>query len=335
MLQISQNPEWRGKMNKLSCQLWDLSYKNLKFYYYVKAFARFLNPRAVLRYRLKCKMRRLQQFDKDYIAGRVNYYNKLDDNSSFPGELNGLDHFKLPERQRVYFFDTYEYLRYFSFKQKANFEFGDVTHVPELPAFTKSRPVGGDNKNSVILKLDKARHFVFVKDPISFERKKDMLIGRSAVNQEHRKRFLEMYFNHPLCNLGQINRNENSHKWQVPKMTLREHLNYKFILCLEGNDVATNLKWVMSSNSLAVMPRPTYETWFMEGTLIPNYHYVEIASDFSDLEERLTYYMQHSDEALQIIRNANAYVKQFQNKKREDLISLMVIQKYFEKTGQI
>lgn len=58
--------------------------------------------------------------------------------------------------------------------------------------------------------------------------------------------------------------------------TIREHLDYKFIMAIEGNDVASNLKWVMSSNSLAVMPRPTCETWFMEGTLIPDYHYIEV-----------------------------------------------------------
>jgi hypothetical protein len=78
----------------------------------------------------------------------------------------------------------------------------------------------------------------------------------------------------------------------------------------------------MSSNCLAVMPLPKYETWFMEGTLIPNYHYV------------LNYYIEHTDEALNIIQNAHNYVDQFRNKKREDLISLLVLKKYFEKTGQ-
>ena len=43
----------------------------------------------------------------------------------------------------------------------------------------------------------------------------------------------------------------------TPKKTIREHLDYKFIMALEGNDVASNLKWVMSSNSIAVMTRPT------------------------------------------------------------------------------
>jgi hypothetical protein len=118
-------------------------------------------------------------------------------------------------------------------------------------------------------------------------------------------------------------------------MTIDEHLEYKFILCIEGNDVATNLKWVMSSNSLAVMPRPRYETWFMEGRLIPNYHYVEIKADYSNLEDRLTYYIQHTNEALQIIENAHQYIAQFRDKKREDLISLLTLRKYFKQTKQL
>jgi hypothetical protein len=173
-----------------------------------------------------------------------------------------------------------------------------------------------------------------VNDKKSFVSKKDMLVGRGAVTQTHRKQFLEMYFTHPLCNVGQVNKDNAGNTYLVEKMTIDEQLEYKFILSLEGNDVATNLKWVMSSNSLAVMPKPKYETWFMEGSLIPNYHYVLINDNYSDLEERLNYYIAHTDEALEIIRNANEYVRQFRNKKREDLISLLVLDKYFRETGQ-
>ena len=105
-------------------------------------------------------------------------------------------------------------------------------------------------------------------------------------------------------------------------------------MALEGIDVASNLKWVMSSNSIAVMPRPTCETWFMEGTLIPDYHYIEIKPDFSDLEERLNYYIEHVAESLEIIRHAHEYVSQFKDKRRENLISLLVLDKYFKMTGQ-
>ncbi|KAA6324688.1 hypothetical protein EZS27_026016 [termite gut metagenome] len=236
----------------------------------------------------------------------------------------------------VYFFDSYQYTRYFPNHLKAAFLFGDVTHVPKIPSITKSRPINENNANSVILNLEKVRHFMFVKDKKRFQDKKDILIGHAVVAQLHRIKFWEMYFNHPLCNLGQINKNNTNHpEWIVKPMTIDEHLEYKFILCIEGYDVATNLKWVMSSNSLAVMPRPRYETWFMEGRLIPNYHYVEIKGDYSDLEDRLTYYIQHTNEALQIIENAHQYIAQFRDKKREDLISLLTLRKYFKQTKQL
>jgi spore maturation protein CgeB len=90
----------------------------------------------------------------------------------------------------------------------------------------------------------------------------------------------------------------------------------------------------MSSNSIAVTPRLTQETWFMEGTLKPNYHYIEVNDDFSDLEERLNYYIGHPDEAEAIIRHAHDYVAQFQDKEREMLIALVVLKKYFDFTNQ-
>jgi hypothetical protein len=146
---------------------------------------------------------------------------------------------------------------------------------------------------------------------------------------------MEKYFGHPLCNLGQVNTEGGNIKWLKPKISRAAHLDYKFILSLEGNDVATNLKWIMSSNSVAVMPRPGFETWFMEGRLIPDFHYVCIDDDFSDLETKLEYYIKNPAAAEAISRNANKHVEIFLDKKREDLVSLLVLQKYFYYTQQI
>ena len=44
----------------------------------------------------------------------------------------------------------------------------------------------------------------------------------------------------------------------------------------------------------------------MEGMLKPNYHYIEVKDDFSDLEERLTYYIAHPEEAEAIIETASS-----------------------------
>jgi len=309
-------------------------HKNNKLWYYLlNNIRRFFPPSSFFQKRLSARLSRKKDFDTDYVLRRVNYYNRLEKQCVLSASAISLSDFKLGKKEKTYFFDSHEYTRFFNPKLKARFLFGDIIHVPEEPSIVKSRPIEGDVSNSILLKLDKVRHFLFVNDKKRFEDKLDLLVGRSKARQPHRLHFLKMYFNHPMCNIGQVNRDANL-QFLANRMTISEHLNYKFILCLEGNDVASNLKWVMSSNSLAVMPKPKYETWFMEGTLIPDYHYVLIKDDYSDLEERLRYYITHIDEALQIIRQAHQYVDQFKNKKQEDLISLLVLEKYFRKTGQ-
>lgn len=311
-------------------------HKNNKPWYYIRNYCRQYLPLALYRAALK---RRLAEFDKldadeqEYILNRVNYYNKLD-NARLSDEVQPLSSLKLGKKQKVYFFDAFEFLRYFNPALRASFVFGDVIHIPDEPAIVKSRPIHGKNENSVVMKLEKLRHFLFVNDSHSFTSKSNRIISRGkAAGKAHRLLFLEKYYHHPMCDIGQVDRGDNL-PYPAPRMTLEEHLNFKFIMCLEGNDVASNLKWVMSSNSLAVMPLPKYETWFMEGTLIPDYHYVLIKDDYSDLEERMNYYITHPDKAAEIIQHAHEYVSRFQNRKREQLISLMVLKKYFEQTGQ-
>jgi hypothetical protein len=295
-----------------------------------------LLPKWLLPKKHKEKLVSLFREEDVYIRKRVDYYNKLDCFEELGDKAIRLLDLKIGARNKTYFFDTYEYIRYFNGSLKANFLFGDITTVPPRPALLKSRPVAGDNARSVVLNLNKNRHFSFLKDGRVFEKKENKIVWRGHVSdtKPHRILFLQDYFNHPKCDVGYTNKFDKYVQWAKPKLTIEQQLGYKFILCIEGNDVATNLKWVMSSNSLAVMSKPKYETWFMEGTLIPNYHYVLVKDDYSDLEERLDYYIDHTDEGLQIIKNAHSYIDQFSNQRREDLISLLVLDKYFLCTGQ-
>ena len=331
-------------MNKLAYLL--RSGKNPKFIYYGVNYLRLITPKFFFRLKRKWVVKSLdKRRDKEYILQRVNYYNRLNINSYVP-DKNREDLF-IPLRQqpickqKVYFFDTFEYTRWFPQHLKWLLCPGDVTFIPTVPAIVKSRPLKAENENSVVMKLDKVRHFIFIKDRKSFAEKKNLAIFRGKVGapgtpqyKANRYRFMKMYWGSPICDSGEIRSKYMNPEWEVEKMTIREHLDYKFILALEGNDVASNLKWIMNSNSLAVMPRPTCETWFMEGTLIPNYHYAEIKADFSDLEERMNYYIAHPDEAQAIIDHAHEYVEQFKNKKREHLISLLVLKKYLEVINQ-
>lgn len=312
-----------------------LAIKKNKILYYAINVVRSVIPTEFYGRQLERKFTALCKYDTIELMTRVNYYNKLEENVQIGDSSVVLEVIKRFKNPKAYYFDTFEYTRYFNQHFRLNFLFGDITYVANEPAIQKSRPIGNDNSNAVLLKLDKKRHFLFVNDYKKFKDKKNILIGRAVISQPHRIRFMKKYFGHPMCDLGQINKCGGNLDWLKPKISIFDHLEYKFILSLEGHDVATNLKWIMSSNSIAVMPKPKYETWFMEGRLVPDFHYIEINEDYSNLEEKLFYYINHPDMALDIIKNANSYVKQFLDGKKEELISLLVLQKYFQRTSQL
>lgn len=310
--------------------------RNIKFFYYLKGtFLEVLRQFGDKRSREKW-VRIIDSLDSDVLEKRLLYYNKMESAFVAPIEnsLRIVD-LELPKKNKTYYFDLIEFTRYFHDNLEFRYQFGDVTQIPEFPTLVKSRPVSGQNEHSVIFKFNRIRHYTFVEGDIPYGEKKDLLIGRASVKQEHRREFLRKYFGHPMCDLGQINSGTKHDGWLKDKLSINDHLKYKFIWCQEGNDVASNLKWVMSSNSLAVMPNPKYETWFMEGTLQPNVHYVALKDDFSDLEERLTYYLDHENEALDIIANANAFVMEFRNPKMEKALCFLVLDKYFAQSGQM
>lgn len=270
----------------------------------------------------------LSETDKQYVLDRVNYCIKLD--SPFDCEMETTIGTFKRGKGSAYYYDLKRHLANFNKQLGFNYLFGDITHVPDKPSFIKSRPVGDDNQNSVMLKLDSHRHFRFYDDPYSFEEKKDLAVWRGNSPQPHRQAFVERFCQHPMCDVGTVEAKHEGKDIHKPFMTIQDQMKYKFIVSLEGYDVATNLKWLMATNSVAVMPEPKYETWFMEGRLIPDYHYIRISPDYADLEDKLNYYLEFPEKAKEIVANANAYVARFRDQKMERLVFLMVLQKYFK-----
>lgn len=323
--------------------------KPSKLKFFTQGYLKSTLPNAFFRRRLAHVLEKARhRADYAYILSRVNYYNRLtlpftlpaDDEQTkgfgwlhYRGQLSG---FNRKMFHSAYYLDQLDVTRWYPPQLRWDFCPGDVYFTPSHPCIVKSRMLGEDNTNSVLLKLDRLRHFIFVDDHKDFCDKQNKVIFRGKIRSSRvRTRFLQKFFHHPLFDCGVVEHCDNvPEEWQRPKKTIREHLDYKFIMALEGNDVASNLKWVMSSNSLAVMTRPTCETWFMEGTLKAGYHYVEVKEDFSDLEEKVNYYIQHPDEAKAIIAHAHEYISQFRDEKREHIIQLLVLQKYLRLSGQ-
>ena len=307
--------------------------------FYITHFASYLLPDSFFRWRKQALTDSLSSQERSAAEERAAYYCRVAESQPQDDWVRIAD-YRYPYRKKhkfvTYFFDLYDSMRYFAPSLRFSYLFGDVNTEPAVPTFVKSRPIG--TVNGVIMKLNQVRHFRFVNDTKRFTEKRDQLVCRFFLspNQPQRVRFLEALANHPLCDIGLINTHPDATEaqWKKPFMTLPEMLNYKFIACIEGNDVATSLKWVMASNSVAVMPKPKFETWFMEGTLRGDYHYIEVKDDYSDLIEKLTYYIAHPDEVETIIRHAHEHVEQFRNKRLERATSLLTAAHYFRATGQ-
>ncbi len=312
------------------------SQKNSKLAFYLRGLLAGVLPNQWYRQQLPRLLACVDESERAYIESRVAYYNKRQAGFEIDGQAATMSQLS-PKKQSAYYYDLREVLRYFPANTLFHHEFGDVTRVPTVPCLVKSRPICGDNRNSVLLKLNSVRHYVFVNDETAFCDKKAMAVWRGKAKLNHpRSRLVQDWFRHPRCDVGQSNKvpiGDNPHK-RKETLTIEEQLQFKYIISVEGNDVATNLKWILSSNSLCLMRKPRYETWFMEGLLRAGVHYVQLNEDFSDLDEKMRYFDAHPEQALAIIANANRWALQFKDARRERLISLLVMQKYRDLTGQ-
>lgn len=298
--------------------------KNQKLGYYMRSYFHLLLPNRL--YRNMFSMAALTPENQAMVFDRLNYYHQWNQPFELDESATTVNRFRRMPKKKTYFFDLYQYIRMFP-EARFSYLFGDIRHVPEQPSFVKSRPISSVNQASILFNLNKVRHFVWAKDPLSFAEKQPQLVWRGGAYRPHRIAFLEQYIDHPLCNVGQTNHCKNNHLAKE-RMTIEEQLHYRYILSLEGNDVASNLKWAMSSNSLVMMPRPQFESWFMEGRLQPGVHYCEIRSDYADVADKIRYYQQHPWEAEAIIENAHQWVRQFQNEALENTIAMAVIGRY-------
>lgn len=315
-----------------------------KILFYIHNFVGYMIPNVYIRWSARRLIRSLSPKEFGTALQRAEYYCRLPQNSTLPHTAIRIGNYRYPWHSKhkfvTYFFDLYRVVRCFPNDMHFLRLFGDINEEQKEATFVKSRPIISNNGTSmcVLLKLNQVRHFRFIRDYKTFRNKQNRIVFRNLVfeHQPQRIKFLEQFFMHPLVDAGMVNSNPkvNHPEWKRPYMSIGEQLNFKFIACIEGNDVATNLKWVMSSYSVAVMPRPRFETWFMEGTLLPDYHYIEVSDDYHDLEEKLHYYIAHPEKAEAIINHAHDYVRTFLDKKHEMAVQWLTAQRYFEQTGQ-
>ena len=118
-------------------------------------------------------------------------------------------------------------------------------------------------------------------------------------------------------------------------LSIADQLRYKAIISIEGNDVATGLKWQLLSNSVVIMPVPTRTSYAMEEALEPWVHFVPIErEDMSDLEDKMQWVLEHDREARTIAERGKLFVADLlfheDSAKDNDEIYTEILKRYFQ-----
>jgi len=224
-------------------------------------------------------------------------------------------------------------------KNKFYFARGDIDYMIHPLTLTKNRWKGADGVIVRCMNFDRHWWYYYNRPlDIRFDKKISQVFWRGATtgkpnNIGNRFTMIKRWFNHRNMNVGfsEIVQHRDEFKIYVKGgVQPSEFLKYKYILSIHGNDKDSGLNWKLNSNSVVMMTRPQVTTWLMETTLIPNYHYILLKDDFSDLEDKLHWCNNNPIKCKIIIQNANTFMRQFNNIEAERAIEVEVVRKYFE-----
>jgi hypothetical protein len=224
---------------------------------------------------------------------------------------------------------------------------GDGQRAVEWPVFIKSRRLDApDNEKSILVLLNELRHypdskFNDARHDVEWEKKIDTMVWRGAsTGKRDRFNLVQKYYNATKDGIDvgfstldeRFISSEEMKKFVREKLNHSELLRYKYLVSIEGNDVATGLKWMLYSNSVVFMPPPTQETWAMEGLLVPYYHYVPLAPDLSDLREKLEWAHKNDDICQRIAHHSTKFIEDLyisgEAKNSSRLIHREIIRRY-------
>ena len=190
----------------------------------------------------------------------------------------------------------------------------------ELPILKKTRYI--NNTNVIPLQTFKAyRHWGFWKKvdkhDISYNDKISTVVWRGLItgytfDGSLRHKFNEIYSKYK--NKSEINVLNTNWDNNENKMSIKELLTHKYIVVIQGNDVATSLPWVMYSNSVPFILEPILkESWAMQGLLIPYKHYIPITLYNNSVINAYKYCQNNPIKCNNIAQNGKRYMKQFKD----------------------
>ena len=99
-----------------------------------------------------------------------------------------------------------------------------------------------------------------------------------------------------------------------PQIPLKDNMKFKYILCIEGNDVSSSFSWALASNCLPLHPYPFISATYFTNGLQPYKHFIPLKRDASDLKEAFEWCQANQELCTEIVKNGKEHMKPFQDK---------------------
>lgn len=211
-----------------------------------------------------------------------------------------------------------------------------VNTTLRTPLVTASSKYNKDKVSPIVWKLEMCRHW----DPLEYSRRHDTkwedkklgALWRGDLTGNHltevytneqicfgnqRCRFVFYHRNSKLVNAGLSSglhwfSSENGYISGVPvikgRVSIQQIQKYKVIISMEGNDVASGLKWALLSESVVLMPKPTKSSWAMEELLEPWIHYIPMYDNGTNAEEMIQWVGDNDKEAKKIAERGRLFM---------------------------
>ena len=261
-----------------------------------------------------------------------------------------------PVRQDIPFYTTQDYRtlksdyvsdvnRYRSLSGK-NFwcQCGDEVYLKQnFPLLIKVRDFQKQS-NGVIGNLHSVRHWgackIAASTDIKWKNKQDTIVWRGSTTGMNpkldrkytRETFVKDYYNDYNVGFAAIVQScDHLKQYYRPRIYVKDMLQYKYIVSIDGNDKSSSINWILYSNSIPIMSKPRYHSWLCETYLIPGVHYVEVKEDFSDLKETIEWCKNNDDQCKEIANNGRSFIlENFTDIEKEqyiekELINRMVV----------
>jgi hypothetical protein len=162
--------------------------------------------------------------------------------------------------------------------------------------------------------------------PVPWEQREARLFWRGKASGEFhdniRTRTVQALLSNPLANVKLtwyedhiqtegLTDPANTLAYQHGQRPFQDYLHYKYTLIIDGACIASSLQWTLASGCVPVLITHPGNDWWFKRYLCPMKHYVPVAYDLSDLEERLAWLVSHDEEARTIAENAVEFSKYY------------------------